>query len=81
MSNNRKEEIFKCQCPVFDCTNTKVINWHHYGCSAIWGLYISDQALLRCENCGEIDDFLIVNLIAVLILENQVQQNLNFQLV
>lgn len=41
MSNNRKEEIFKCQCPVFDCTNTKVINWHHYGCSAIWGLYIS----------------------------------------
>ena len=57
MSNSIKEEIFKCQCPIFDCTNTKIINWHHYGCPSMWDLYISDQAILKCENCGNIDEF------------------------
>ena len=57
MSKRNDEEIFSCQCPVFDCNNTKIVNWHHHGCSSIWELYISDKAILRCENCGDIDEF------------------------
>lgn len=57
MSKRGDEEIFKCQCPIFDCTNTNIVNWHHSGCSSIWDCYISNKAVLRCENCGDIDEF------------------------
>ena len=54
----RKDEvIFESQCPVFDCDNPEIIHWHHSGCSSIWDLYISNRGILRCENCGEIDEF------------------------
>ena len=57
MSKRYNEEIFQCQCPVFDCNNTKVITWHHHGCPSYYDLFISDMALIRCENCGMEEEF------------------------
>jgi len=51
------EEIFKSQCPIFDCSNTKIIDWHHKGCPALWDVYITNKAILKCGKCGEIDEF------------------------
>ena len=57
MSFIDEEEIFKSRCPIFDCYNTKIISWHHNGCPDIWDLYISNRGTIRCENCGELDEF------------------------
>ena len=51
------EEIFESRCPVWDCDNPEIIHWHHSGCSSYWDLYISSRGMLRCENCGDIDEF------------------------
>ena len=63
------EVIFQCQCPVYNCTNTEIIPWHHYGDIYNSNLYISDDAIIRCEyddsrslffenkyDCGEHND-------------------------
>ena len=57
MSKRNDEEIFESQCPVFDCNNTRVVKWHHYGCPSYYDLYISNKAILRCEKCGDLDEF------------------------
>jgi hypothetical protein len=50
------EQIFKCQCPVFDCNNTRLNTWHHYD-HPFDNLYISDRAILRCDGCGMQEEF------------------------
>ena len=57
MSKRDDEEVFESLCPVFDCDNDEIIHWHHSGCSSIWDLYISTKGFLRCENCGDIDEY------------------------
>ena len=57
MSKRTNEEIFKCQCPVVDCFNKDIINWHHCGCPSFYDLFISDKAIIRCENCGMEEEF------------------------
>ncbi len=53
----KNEEIFKCQCPVFNCNNTKICNWHHYGCPPSSQLYVSDLGIIRCTFCGMKEEF------------------------
>ena len=50
------EQIFKCQCPVFDCNNTRLNTWHHYE-HPFNNLYISDRAILRCDGCEMEEEF------------------------
>ena len=57
MSKRRNEEVFKCQCPVYDCGNTDIIDWHHYRCPLTSNLYINDLAIIRCGKCGMTDEF------------------------
>ena len=45
------EEIFQCQCPVYNCKNTEIIPWYHCGNMYDSNLYISDEAIVRCK-CG-----------------------------
>lgn len=51
------EEVFQCQCPVYNCNNTEPIPWHHCGDPTKYKLYISDEAKIRCESCGMISPF------------------------
>lgn len=51
------EEIFKCQCPVYNCTNTDIIRWYHCGDLHNSNLYISDDAIVRCANCENSSPF------------------------
>ena len=39
MSKRDDEEVFESLCPVFDCDNDEIIQWHHSGCSSYWDLY------------------------------------------
>jgi hypothetical protein len=57
MNPANNEQIFKCQCPVFDCNNTKICNWHHYGCPPFSQLFISDLGIIRCTSCGMKEEF------------------------
>lgn len=43
------EKILKCCCP--SCNNDRSYIWHHYDCP-FHKLYISNKAIVRCENCG-----------------------------
>ena len=54
----KKEIIFKSSCPAFDCDNDKVYYWYHDECPSWSNLYLSDQAKIRCDYCGEKWDFL-----------------------
>lgn len=45
------EEIFQCQCPVYNCKNSEIIPWYHCGDIYKSNLYISDDAIVRCGNC------------------------------
>ena len=57
MSKRRGEEIFRSQCPVFDCNNTELCTWHHYGCPNFSKVFLSDCGIIRCENCGMNEEF------------------------
>ena len=57
MSKRTNEEIFKCRCPIEDCYNKDIINWHHCGCPSFYDLFISDKGIIRCENCGMEEEF------------------------
>ena len=55
--NKISEELFQSECPCANCCNTKIITWHHYGCPNYSNCYISDQAMIRCDNCGMNSEF------------------------
>lgn len=57
MTKRFNEEIFQCQCPVFDCNNIEVIKWHHHGCPSFYDLFISNMALIWCEKWGMEEEF------------------------
>ena len=51
------EEIFQCQCPAYNCNNPDIIPWYHCGDPINSRLYISDEAIIRCENCHSASPF------------------------
>ena len=50
-------ELFQSQCPCVNCYNTNIITWHHYGCPNYSKCYISDQAMIKCDNCSMNSEF------------------------
>lgn len=57
MNQANNEQIFRSQCPVFNCNNTKICNWHHYNCPRpVSQLFISDFGIIRCT-CGMKEEF------------------------
>ena len=51
------ERIFISQCPIADCNNKKICNWHHYCCpQGFTQLFISDSGIIRCP-CGMNSEF------------------------
>ena len=57
MGKRFNEEIFISQCPVFDCNNTELCKWHHYGCPNLSKVFLSDCGMVRCEYCGMNEEF------------------------
>lgn len=51
------EEIFQCQCPAYNCNNPEIIPWYHCGDPINSRLYISDEAIIRCDNCHKASPF------------------------
>ena len=51
-------EIFlKCPCPARSCDDNEVGGWNHGECPSNSRYYISDEGILRCDNCGKKFDF------------------------
>ena len=51
------EILLKCPCPARSCSDDKVSGQHHCECPNS-NYYISDEGILRCDNCGKKFDFL-----------------------
>ena len=49
---------FKCPCPARGCLDMETRRWYHTGCPSNSNYYISDEGILRCDNCGKKFDFL-----------------------
>ena len=52
------EILFKCPCPARGCLDMETRGWYHTGCPSNSNYYISDEGILRCDNCGKKFDFL-----------------------
>ena len=52
------EILLKCSCPARNCRDEKIRGWHHGDCPSNSNYYISDEGILRCDNCGKKFDFL-----------------------
>ena len=51
------EILLKCPCPARSCNDEKRYGWHHGECPSNSNYYISDEGILRCDNCGKKFDF------------------------
>ena len=51
------EILLKCPCPARSCNDNKFVGWHHGECPSNSNYYISDEGILRCDNCGKKFDF------------------------
>ena len=51
------EILLKCSCPARNCSNDEISGWHHGECPSNSNYYISDEGILRCDNCGKKFDF------------------------
>ena len=52
------EILLKCPCPARSCNDDKRYGWYHNECPSNSNYYISDEGILRCDNCGKKFDFL-----------------------
>ena len=52
------EILLKCPCPARNCIDNEIRGWHHGECPSNSNYYISDEGILRCDNCGKKFDFL-----------------------
>ena len=52
------EILLKCSCPARNCRDNEIRGWHHCECPSNSNYYISDEGILRCDNCGKKFDFL-----------------------
>ena len=51
------EILLKCSCPARNCRDDEISGWHHGECPSNSNYYISDEGILRCDNCGKKFDF------------------------
>ena len=51
------EILLKCPCPARSCNDDKRYEWNHGECPSNSRFYISDEGILRCDNCGKKFDF------------------------
>ena len=50
------EILLKCSCPARNCRDYEIYGWYHGECPNS-NYYISDEGILRCDNCGKKFDF------------------------
>ena len=47
------EILFRCSCPATGCNNSEIYTWKHGECPSSSSYYISDEGILRCDNCNK----------------------------
>ena len=47
------EILFRCPCPATGCNNSEIYTWKCEECPSSSSYYISDEGILRCDNCNK----------------------------
>ena len=47
------EILFRCRCPAVGCNNSEIYTWKCVECPSSSSYYISDEGILRCDNCNK----------------------------
>ena len=47
------EVFFKCPCLASNCNDNEITTWYHPKCPSTSHYYLSEEGILRCDNCNE----------------------------